>query len=125
LESVAQIHGARKAALFLISMGEEFTTSVFKHLGESEVKILGQHMAEVKTVDPKVLSSIMNEFSQTMSGNRAMGISGKDFLQKTVSKAFDTRRADDLLGEVLSKGGEKSFERLSSVNPQILANRTK
>jgi flagellar motor switch protein FliG len=103
-------------------MGEEFSVQVFKHLGESEIKVLGEHMTQVKNVDPKVLSSIMDEFSQTIKGNKAMGVSGRDFLQKSVSRAFDARKADDLLGDVLSKGGEKSFEKLSSVNPQILAN---
>ncbi|MBW2610020.1 MAG: flagellar motor switch protein FliG [Deltaproteobacteria bacterium] len=122
MASALPVAGARKAALFLMIMGEEFTSQVFKHLDESEVRILGEQMTQVKQVDPKVVSSIMDEFSQTMNGNKVMGISGKDFLQKSVSRAFDTRKADDLLGDVLSKGGEKSFEKLSSMNPQIVAN---
>jgi flagellar motor switch protein FliG len=103
-------------------MGEDFTAKVFKYLNESDIKALGEHMTQVKNVDPKTISSIMDEFSEAMRGNKVLGLSGRDFLQKTVPKAFDSRKADDLLGDLLSKSGEKSFEKLSSLNPQILAN---
>jgi flagellar motor switch protein FliG len=116
------MNGARKAALFLMVMGEDFTARVFKHLSESDIKSLGEHMTQVKNVDPKTISSIMDEFSEAMRGNKVLGLSGRDFLQKTVPKAFDSRKADDLLGDLLSKTGEKSFEKLSSLNPQVLAN---
>jgi flagellar motor switch protein FliG len=57
-----------------------------------------------------------------MSGTGVVGVSGKDFLQKTVPKAFGSKKADDLLGDLLSKNGPRSFERLNSLNPSILAN---
>ena len=122
MESLATIAGARKAALFLMTMGEDFTARVFKYLTEADVKVLGKHMAQVKNVDPKTVSSIMAEFTKAMGGDRAIGVSGKDFLQKAVPKAFDSRKADDLLGDLLSKGEGKSFEQLNNLNPQMLAN---
>ena len=121
MESQAYLSGARKAALFLMIMGEDFSSEVFKHLNEKEVKLLGEHMAEVKKIDPKTVSSVMDEFNKAMSVG-GMGISGKDFLQKTVPRAFGAKKADDILGDLLLKDGEKSFEKLSSLNPQILAN---
>lgn len=116
------INGIRKAALFLMSMGEEFTARVFRYLEEEEVKVIGEHMALVRNIDPKSVSAIMDEFTTAIGGNQILGISGKDFLQKAVPKAFDSKKADDLLGDLLSKGGERHFERLNSLNPQILAN---
>jgi len=121
LESQAYLSGARKAALFLMIMGEDFSSEVFKHLNEKEVKLLGEHMAEVKKIDPKTVSGVMDEFNKAMNAG-GMGISGKDFLQKTVPRAFGAKKADDILGDLLLRDGEKSFEKLSSLNPQILAN---
>ena len=122
MEVTPHINGIRKAALFLMLMGENFTARVFKHLEDEEIKTIGEHMTQVKNVDPKVASSIIDEFADAIGGNKILGISGKDFLAKTVPKAFDTRKADDLLGDLLSKNTEKHFERLNSLNPQILAN---
>jgi flagellar motor switch protein FliG len=122
LESTSSfMTGTRKAAIFLMVMGEDFTARVFQHLEDREIKILGEQMAQVKKVDSKTVSAVMNEFSREM-GDGSMGISGKDFLQKAVPKAFDTKKADDILGDLLSKGEEKSFEKLSNFNPHILAN---
>lgn len=116
------LNGTKKAALFLMVMGEDFTAQVFKHLDDSEIKVLGEQMAKINKIDPKTVSSIMNEFSNTISGNQTIGLSGKDFLQKAVPKAFDSRKAEDLLGDLLSKGGENPFQKLGTLNPQVMAN---
>jgi flagellar motor switch protein FliG len=120
--AASHIDGIQKAALFLMAMGEEFTARVFRHLEDDEIKVIGEHMASVRNIDPRVVSSIMDEFTKAMGGNQILGISGKDFLQKTVPKVFDAKKADDILGDLLSKGDERHFERLNSLNPQILAN---
>lgn len=116
------LNGTKKAALFLMVMGEDFTAQVFKHLEDNEIKVLGEQMAQINKIDPKTISSIMNEFSDTISGNKTIGLSGKDFLQKAVPKAFDSKKAEDLLGDLLSKGGENPFQKLGSLNPQVMAN---
>ena len=122
MDLVETLTGARKAALFLMIMGEEYTAKVFKHLDERDVKIIGEHMTKIRNVDPKAVTAIMKEFSQHYSDTPKVGVSGKDFLERTVSKAFDARRAGDLLEDLLSNRGLGSFEKLSSLNPQILAN---
>ena len=115
------LEGKKKAAIFLMVMGENFTAEVFRHLDDREVKLLGEEMALINKVDARTVSVVMNEFSKEM-GEGSMGLSGKDFLQKTMPKAFDTKKADEILGDLLSKGNEKSFEKLSTYNPSILAN---
>ena len=98
-------------------MGEDFTAQVFKHLSDREVKLLGENMAQVKKVDPKTVSSVMDEFSRAM-GEDGIGISGRDFLQKAMPKAFDSKKSDDILGDLLNKSEEKTFEKLSAMNPR-------
>ncbi len=121
MENRPYIEGKKKAAIFLMVMGENFTAEVFRHLDDREVKTLGEEMAAIKKVDSRTISYVMDDFSKEM-GDGSMGLSGKDFLQKTMPKAFDTKKADELLGNLLSKGNEKSFEKLSNYNPTVLAN---
>jgi len=103
-------------------MGEQFTADVFRHMNEKEVRTIGEHMAQINNVDPKAIASIMDEFSQRYSGGNIVGISGRDFLQRAVPKAFGSKKADDLLGDLLAKKGASSFEKLHAMNPQLLAN---
>jgi flagellar motor switch protein FliG len=121
-ESTIFLTGARKAALFLMIMGEDFTAQVFKHLSDREIKLLGENMTQVKKVDSKTMSNVMDEFAKAVGAEDSIGLSGKDFLQKAVPKAFDSKKADDILGDLLSKSEEKTFEKLSAMNPNVLAN---
>ncbi|MBW1863202.1 MAG: hypothetical protein JRJ02_12635, partial [Deltaproteobacteria bacterium] len=41
LELTGDLTGARKAAIFLMIMGEDFTSRIFKHLDASEIKAVG------------------------------------------------------------------------------------
>jgi flagellar motor switch protein FliG len=103
-------------------MGEDFTSKVFKHLNEGEIKSLGKHMAQIKNVEPRMVSAVLEDFVDTFQGGQVLGVSGKKFLKKSVSKAFDARKADDLLDGLFSDGDTRSFEKLSALNPQVLAN---
>jgi flagellar motor switch protein FliG len=116
------LSGSRKAAIFLMMMGEDYTAKVFKHLDEREIKILGEQMSQLRQIDSKVGMAIMDEFTHTYQKSNVLGFSGKEFLEKTVSKAFDTRKAGDLLDDMLAIHSGASFEKLSSLNPQVLAN---
>jgi flagellar motor switch protein FliG len=124
LDLAENLIGARKAAVFLMVMGEEFTSKVFQNLDEGEVRAIAEHMALIKKIDPKLVSSVMKEFTQSFESGKISlsGVSGKEFLQKTVSMAFDSRKAGDLLEDLLSKRGTGSFAKLASLSPQMLAN---
>ena len=114
--------GAQKAALLLMVMGEDFTAKIFKHLEQSEIKTIGEHMARMEQVDPNSAMNVMNEFTELYGGGSGVGLSGKNFLERSVSKAFDARTADGLLDDVLERRGPASFESLGSLSPQVLAN---
>lgn len=118
---VDSLIGPRKAALFLMVMGEEFTSRVFQNLDEGEVKIIGENMAQIQKVDPQMVSTILKEFTNVFQNSKITGMNGKEFLEKTVSMAFDARKADDLLEDLFSRRGTGTFERLASLSPQVLA----
>ena len=54
LDGIGKMTGAKKAALFLMIMGEEFTCQVFKHMSDEEIRTVGEHMTKMHKVDPNV-----------------------------------------------------------------------
>jgi flagellar motor switch protein FliG len=122
MDTINTLTGPRKAALLLMVMGEQFASHVFKHLDEREVKTIGEHMSQLKTVDTSLISSVMNEFQESCRKNNLLGVSGKNFFQKTVSKAFDSRKAETLLSDFSGDGQSKRFEKLKALSPQVLSN---
>lgn len=103
-------------------MGEEFTTSIFKHLDEKEVKAIGEEMTRIKNINPKAISSVLNEFLGAISGDKILGGSGGRFFERTVSRAFSPNKATTLLSKVESRKGQEYFEKLESLSPEMLVN---
>jgi len=122
VDLIKGLTGPRKAAVLLMVMGESFATHVFKHLDEEEVKVIGEHMAQIKSVDTQLIASIMDEFFAACRESSVLGVSGSSFFKKTVSQAFDSRKADSLLSGFSPQDGHRPFEMLRSLSPQVLAN---
>jgi flagellar motor switch protein FliG len=122
LDLIKGITGPQKAAVLLMVMGESFATQVFKHLDEREVKSIGEHMSDIKSVDTQTVASIMDEFFAACRDSSVLGMSGTNFFKKTVSQAFDSRKASSLLSEFSTDEGNRPFEMLRSLSPQVLAN---
>ena len=68
--STDKLTGPQKAAIFLLTMGEEFTTSFFKKLDEKNIKKIGQYMSEINHIPSDVLNSVMEEFLTNIQGRR-------------------------------------------------------
>ena len=116
------LNGAEKAALFLMIMGEEFTTNIFKHLDEKEVKAIGEEMTRIRNINPKSISSVLNDFLGALKGDKVLGGSGGRFFERTVSRAFAPTKASTLMNKVESGKRADFFEKLESLSPEVLVN---
>ncbi len=122
MENEVRINGALKAAIFLMVMGEEFTADVFKHLDEEEIKVIGEQMANVRNVDPVTVSKVIDEFVGTLKGSVIVGGSGQSFFKKTVAKAFNSKKANVLLGDIKGEREGGYFEKLKTLSPDVIIN---
>lgn len=103
-------------------MGEEFTATIFNHLDEKEVKAIGEEMTRIKNINPKAISSVLNEFLGAINGDKILGGSGGRFFERTVSRAFTPNKATTLLSKVESRKGQEYFEKLESLSPEMVVN---
>ena len=117
--------GSERAALFLMVMGEEFTARIFKHLDEDEIRVLGEHMTKIKKPEPRAVSVVLEEFIQTLRGGKLLGTSGESFFERTVSKAFNPKKASSLVEDLLEGKRPNRFEKLKALSPEMLVNALK
>lgn len=100
-----KLTGPQKAAIFLLTMGEEFSTGFFKELDEKSIKRIGQHMSEINHIPSDVLNTVMYEFLTNIESNNDIVISGDDFLRQVVNKTLDKETANEVFKVV---GGEST-----------------
>ncbi len=118
MASKAKLTGPEKAAVFLLSMGEDFTSQVLKELSEKEVKELGQVMSNMREISSERVDEVMQEFRHRISSVTAKG---DRFIKSVLSKMMGEKRADDILGELESPEKSKYFEKVRNLQPDVLA----
>ncbi len=116
--------GPEKAAILLMSMGEETAASVLANLDEREIRQLGNYMASLRDVDIPIMDAITKEFYDAVdTGTGGLGIGGMDFLRSTLMKAMDPAKAAEILNNITSPGEELGggLETVRMLEPRAIA----
>ena len=117
-----ELSGPTKAAIFLLTMGEEFTADIFRKLDDTEIRQLGRAMARISNVAPSTIQQVLSEFVEEMTSPTELRIKGESFLKNTISRAITDERAEDLLEDIHAEVGPVPFESLQDVDAKVLAN---
>ncbi|MDR0882881.1 MAG: flagellar motor switch protein FliG [Candidatus Adiutrix sp.] len=115
----AGLTGPEKAAIFLLTLGEEFTTEIFKALEDIEIKDLGKAMSKIQNVTPNQVQDVLWEFVGAMDLPADIRIKGDDFFKNTIGRALDGDRAEGLLQDVNSP---VPFSNIKNIDTKSLGN---
>jgi len=113
--SVGKLSGPQKAAILFLTMGEEYSTALFKELDEASIKKIGKYMSEITHIPSDVLSTVMDEFLINFKGDSDVVISGEDFLKQVVSKSLDKEKAREVFKVIGEKGSGVPFSDLAYI----------
>jgi flagellar motor switch protein FliG len=119
--SVDNLSGSEKAAVFLLTLGEEFTSEVFKRLDHDEIKNVGRQMSKMDRVDKEDIASLLSEFKSD-EGGEEIYLSGDDLLETALKKALNSGEASDILNDIRSDWRLTLFQKARKLEPKILVN---
>jgi flagellar motor switch protein FliG len=114
--------GPQKAAIFLMAMGEEFTASFFKKLDERKIKEIGRHMSEITSIPAEVLNAVMTEFLRSYNSDTNLFMSGKAFLEQTVTKSLGQDRGKEIYQAIDTDRAKVPFRELTYLPADNLIN---
>ena len=114
--------GPQKAAVFLLAMGEDITTSILKELDEKSIKKLGRHMSEITYISSDILSNVMDEFMDNFDQDLNLVVSGKEFLEQVVTKTLDKETAREVFRVMGKKSTDAPFSDLAYIPSEQLVN---
>jgi flagellar motor switch protein FliG len=119
---VDKLSGPQKAAILFMTMGEEYSTTLFKTLDEASIKKIGKYMSEITYIPSDVLSAVMDEFLINFSSDSDVVISGEDFLKQIVNKSLDKEKAREVFKVIGEKGSSVPFSDLAYIPVENLIN---
>ena len=117
-----KLTGPQKAAIFLMVMGEEFTSEVYKYLDEEDIKRIGIEMAKLEYVPAEAVKKVLEEANleaQELMGD--ISFSPEEFLQKSLIKAYG-EKGKALWEEIKKELGPETFKKLKKLDPKTVAN---
>ncbi|MCX7794682.1 MAG: flagellar motor switch protein FliG [Thermodesulfovibrionales bacterium] len=109
--------GYEKAALFLISLGEEVASEVLKGLDPQTVRELTIHMNRLRKVRKSQLDEVIKEASEIIEKGD-IPVSGTDFLKNVLPRGLGEERARYIL-DMASK--DSPSELFNGIEPKGLA----
>lgn len=113
--------GARRAAVLLLTIGEEAAADVLRHMGPKEVQRIGAAMASLKNVSRTDVSQVLDEFSQAVEDETALGVGSDEYIRNMLVHALGADKANSLIDRILLGRNSKGLEALKWMDPRAIA----
>ena len=120
-QELARFSRTERAAILLLSMGEEAAAQVLKHMGPKEVQRLGLAMASVKNVERNDVDGVVGSFLGEVERQTGIGIGTEDYIRKTLRSALGTDKADALCDRILAGASTKGLDTLKWMDSRAVA----
>ena len=119
---MAKLTGMQKAAVLMVTLGDETAANIFKYLEEDEIQTISREIAITKPVQPEVAEEVMEEFHTMTQARSYISQGGIEYAKKLLIKSVGPEVArkiiDRLVKALESSAGFTSLER---ANPQQLS----
>jgi flagellar motor switch protein FliG len=120
-EDYRTLTGPEKAAIFLLSLGEEYTAKVFEHMDDEEIMEISTTMANLGKVSANVVERLFVDFADQMSSTNAL-IGTMDSTERLLTKVLGQEKVTQIMEEIRGPAGRTMWEKLGNVNEEVLAN---
>jgi len=120
-EDYRTLSGAEKSAIFLLSLGEDYTSKIFQHMDDEEIMEISQTMANLGKVSANVVERLFIDFAEQMSSTNAL-VGTLDSTERLLAKVLGEDKVSEIMEEIRGPAGRTMWEKLGNVNEEILAN---
>jgi flagellar motor switch protein FliG len=121
MAEVNTIKGTERAAILLLTLGEQTAASVLRHMDVEEVQKLGSAMAGLSDVPRERVSDVLGALLVAVQGKTSIGFGTADYLRKVLTESLGERRASTLLGRILKGRDSTGIDALKWMDPRTVA----
>src|SRR6201994_3731186 len=113
--------GTERAAILLLTLGEQEAAQVLKHMGAKEVQRIGAAMAKLANVSKEEVHGVITEFSSAVESQASVGVGAEDFLRKVLVDALGQEKASSIIDRISIGRSTKGLEALKWMGARALA----
>jgi len=109
----AKLDGRSRAAILLMTLGEQPASEIIRHLTPKEVQQLGVAITNIRTVSRQEVTSTLDEFLSLVIEQTPLGIGTEDYLRNALGMTLGKDKAQSLINRILS--GQKLVSGIESL----------
>ena len=113
--------GLNDAAIFLMSLGEEDASEVFKHFTPKEVQKLGETIARTRNVSRTKVEQVLERFTEDAGAQSLLVSDTSGYVRSVLKRALGDDKAGLLIDRILQGGDVSGIESLKWMDPLSVA----
>ena len=117
-----KMSGVQNAAILLIALGPERSSSIFKHLKEDEIEELTLEIANTRSITPQIKEDVINEFYEICLAQQYIAEGGIGYAKEVLEKSLGADKAMDVIGKLTASLQVKPFEFVRKTDASQLLN---
>lgn len=121
LKQQGTLEPAQKAAVLLMTIGEDKAAEILKHMGPKEVQSIGVAMTTVKDLSKDTVNSVIGEFMNTVNQQTNLGVGVDDYVRNVLHNALGEEKAASVIDRILIGGNSQGLEALKWMNSKSVA----
>ncbi|WP_343203607.1 MULTISPECIES: flagellar motor switch protein FliG [Dyella] len=113
--------GAQRAAILLLTLGEQDAAEVLKHLNARDVQAVGQAMAGLSNVSREQVEHVLGRLTEDMGRHTSLGVGTEEYIRKILVNALGESKAGGLIDRILLGRSSKGLESLKWMESRAIA----
>lgn len=113
--------GVHKAAILMLSLGQDEASEVLKHLSPREVQKLGEAMSGMSSIPHEEIASVLSDFNKITSLNSGIGVDSDEYIRAVMTQALGSDKASSLLNRILGGNDASGIESLKWMDAESVA----
>jgi flagellar motor switch protein FliG len=119
--SDAPVTGAQRAAILLLTLGEQDAAEVLKHLSARDVQAVGSAMAALSSVSREQVTDVLDKLDDDMGRQTSLGVGTEEYIRKILTNALGETKAGGLIDRILLGRSSKGLESLKWMESRAIA----
>jgi flagellar motor switch protein FliG len=116
------LSGRRKAAILLLTLGEDAASEMFKHLQEEEIEQITKEVAAMGPIGAETGERVLEEFHQMAKAATFVNRGGVEYARRLLQRSFGGEKAGSIVDRVMrSFKTTAGFATLERIDPQQLS----
>lgn len=119
-DTLRSISGPEKAAVFLLSLGEEDGAPIWDLLDKEEIKEISQIMSNLGTINSNLVEKLIHDFVGQMSSTGSI-MGSYEATERLLNRFLDDDAVGNVMEEIRGPAGRTMWDKLGNVNESVLA----